>query len=69
LTQSGAAAPLGDLEREHMLEVLNQVHGNRMKAAKVLGISRRGLYRRLEHHAIGPEVPPGRAYLPWPKVK
>jgi DNA-binding NtrC family response regulator len=27
--------------------VLHQVNGNRMKAAKVLGISRRALYRRL----------------------
>jgi len=28
------------------------VNGNRMAAAKVLGISRRALYRRLERHQI-----------------
>src|SRR5256712_763356 len=46
------AAPLDEIEREHILEVLRQVKGNRMKAAKVLGISRRALYRRLERHQL-----------------
>jgi transcriptional regulator of acetoin/glycerol metabolism len=36
--------------------VLRQVKGNRMAAARVLGISRRALYRRLERHRIT-EVP------------
>jgi transcriptional regulator of acetoin/glycerol metabolism len=40
------------VEREHILDVLRQVSGNRMAAAKVLGISRRALYRRLERHGI-----------------
>ena len=43
---SAGAAPLEEIEREHILEVLRQVNGNRMAAAKVLGISRRALYRR-----------------------
>src|SRR2546426_2858571 len=34
------AAPLDAIEREHILDVLRQVNGNRMAAAKVLGISR-----------------------------
>ncbi len=51
------AAPLDEIEREHILEVLRQVKGNRMKAAKVLGISRRALYRRLERHQLGGEAP------------
>jgi DNA-binding NtrC family response regulator len=48
---------LEDLEREHIVDVLRQVSGNRMAAAKVLGISRRALYRRLERHHIVDEAP------------
>jgi two-component system response regulator HydG len=51
-------APLGEIEREHILEVLRQVNGNRMAAAKLLGISRRALYRRLERHQLAAEAPP-----------
>ena len=51
-------APLEAIEREHILEVLRQVNGNRMAAAKVLGISRRALYRRLDRHHLGDEAPP-----------
>jgi two-component system response regulator HydG len=43
---------LDDLERKHIVEVLQQLGGNRMAAAKVLGISRRALYRRLDRHGI-----------------
>jgi len=50
-------AQLDEIEREHMLDVLRQVNGNRMAAAKVLGISRRALYRRLERHQLGDEAP------------
>jgi DNA-binding NtrC family response regulator len=45
-------AALDDLERGHIVDVLRKVNGNRMAAAKVLGISRRALYRRLERHQI-----------------
>ncbi len=45
-------AALHAVERGHIVEVLRQVNGNRMAAAKVLGISRRALYRRLERHGI-----------------
>src|SRR5580765_4975581 len=51
-------APLDAIEREHILEVLRQVNGNRMAAAKVLGISRRALYRRLDRHHLAAEAPP-----------
>ncbi len=54
---AGSAAPLDEIERDHILEVLRQVNGNRMAAAKVLGISRRALYRRLERHNLGDEAP------------
>jgi two-component system response regulator HydG len=52
------AAPLQEIEREHILEVLRQVNGNRMAAARVLGISRRALYRRLDRHRLAHEAPP-----------
>ncbi len=54
---SAEPPPLQDVERRHILEVLNQVKGNRMAAAKVLGISRRALYRRLERHHLESEAP------------
>jgi two-component system response regulator HydG len=62
LSESGgraadAPAPLNALEREHILDVLRQVNGNRMAAARVLGISRRALYRRLERHRLVDEAP------------
>jgi DNA-binding NtrC family response regulator len=47
-----APAALDEVEREHIVDVLRKVNGNRMAAAKVLGISRRALYRRLERHQI-----------------
>jgi two-component system response regulator AtoC len=55
--QVGDPAPLEEVERGHILDVLKQVNGNRMAAAKMLGISRRALYRRLERHHLGDEAP------------
>jgi DNA-binding NtrC family response regulator len=48
---------LDTLERQHIVDVLRQVSGNRMAAAKMLGISRRALYRRLERYQLVDEVP------------
>jgi two-component system response regulator AtoC len=50
---TGPLTPLEAHEREHIVDVLRKVSGNRMAAAKVLGISRRALYRRLDRHNIG----------------
>ncbi len=41
-------APLAEIEQRYILHVLDQVGGNKRKAAEVLGISRRTLYRRLD---------------------
>lgn len=49
--------PLDTLERDHIVGVLWQVGGNRMAAAKMLGISRRALYRRLDRYQIGHLAP------------
>ena len=48
---------LEDLEREHILRILNDRNGNRERAAAVLGISTRTLYRKLrEYEAQGAPV-------------
>jgi DNA-binding NtrC family response regulator len=60
----GEPPPLETIEREHILDVLRQVNGNRMAAAKVLGISRRALYRRLDRHRLGNEAPPAARRFP-----
>jgi transcriptional regulator of acetoin/glycerol metabolism len=52
VTQAPSPTALQDVERGHIVDVLRTVHGNRMAAAKVLGISRRALYRRLDRHHI-----------------
>ncbi|TWU35718.1 Transcriptional regulatory protein ZraR [Novipirellula aureliae] len=40
------------LEREHIAEVLRRENGNKSKAARVLGIERRKLYRMMKQHGI-----------------
>ncbi len=40
--------PLEDLEREYILGVLDKVDGNKMKAARLLGIDVKKIYRRLK---------------------
>lgn len=49
-----AAPPDGleAVEREHIVRVLTDVRGNKVAAARRLGISRRTLYRRLERHGL-----------------
>jgi two-component system response regulator HydG len=54
-SRGDVTAPLQEIERDHIVDVLRRVNGNRMAAARLLGISRRALYRRLERHHIGNE--------------
>jgi two-component system, NtrC family, response regulator HydG len=44
---------LSTLERNHIADVLKQTHGNKLLAARILGLDRRALYRRLERYGIG----------------
>jgi DNA-binding NtrC family response regulator len=43
---------LDDLERRYLLHVLDATHGNRTRAAEILGIDRRTLYRMAERFGI-----------------
>jgi len=45
--QAAGALSLARIEAEHTIEVLKSVGGNKSKAARLLGISRKKLYRRL----------------------
>jgi DNA-binding NtrC family response regulator len=44
------SATLEELEREHILRVLSESEGNRERAAAILGISSRTLYRKLREY-------------------
>jgi DNA-binding NtrC family response regulator len=45
--------PLSDIEREHIMRALQHADGNKKKAAMLLGVSRRALYRKLERLDLG----------------
>jgi two-component system response regulator HydG len=45
--------PLAAVEREHILRALQRSGGNKKAAARMLGVSRRALYRRLERLDLG----------------
>jgi two-component system response regulator HydG len=59
----GELITLDEMERRYVRQVLNAVGGNKTHAARILGIDRRSLYRRLEEprheqKADGPQHPP-----------
>ena len=43
---------LADVEKEFIKMTLSSVSGNKMKAASILGISRRALYNKLKRHGL-----------------
>jgi DNA-binding NtrC family response regulator len=47
---------LHEMERRHILAILRQVKGNKVHAARTLGISRRALYRLIAKHRITEEA-------------
>src|SRR6266852_3345169 len=49
---------LEELEREHMRRVLNQVKGDKVKAAQVLGIHLSTLYRKVQRYRLDNEGQP-----------
>lgn len=50
-----AGTPLPDIERESIIKTLKMAKGNKLKAAEILGISRRSLYNKLEDYKINDE--------------
>jgi DNA-binding NtrC family response regulator len=48
---------LRDLEVQHLRQVIAETHGNKSRAARILGLSRWALQRKLRKHDITPETP------------
>ncbi|HZI15382.1 MAG TPA: helix-turn-helix domain-containing protein, partial [Myxococcus sp.] len=48
--------PLAEVERRHILHVLDAVKGNRTAAARVLEIGRNTLARKLKEYGLGDEA-------------
>jgi len=46
---------LREIERRHVAEILRQENGNKVQASRVLGISRRALYRLIHKYRLGEE--------------
>jgi DNA-binding NtrC family response regulator len=49
---NGATGTLQDMERQHILRVLQETQGNRSKAARALGIERKTLYEKARRLGI-----------------
>jgi DNA-binding NtrC family response regulator len=45
--------PLAEMERRHILRVLDAVGNDRTRAARVLGVDRKTLYRKLARYRGG----------------
>lgn len=55
LPGTGESLSLAEVEKRHILEVLDQEHGNRTRAAIRLGISRRTMQRKLKELGLSEE--------------
>ena len=51
--EPGALVPMAELERLHIQRVLQSTGGHRSRAAEILGISERNLYRKLREYGLG----------------
>jgi len=49
---AGASSRLADVEREHIVRTIRTLAGNKAAAARVLGLNRKTLYRKLIQHRI-----------------
>jgi DNA-binding NtrC family response regulator len=45
--------PMEEVERRYILKVIDAVQGNKTAAARILGIERKTLYRKLERFGVG----------------
>jgi DNA-binding NtrC family response regulator len=55
---------LEEVERRYILRVLEAVRGNKSRAAQVLGLDRKTLYRRLERYAAASSDPGAASVAP-----
>jgi two-component system response regulator AtoC len=53
--RASAGSSLEDIEREHIIATLQQVGGHRAKAAALLGIDPKTLYRKIQGYGISPD--------------
>jgi len=53
---TGERATLSELEKEYIIDVLNECSWNRMTAAEVLGIGRSTLWRKMREYGIDKDV-------------
>jgi len=49
--QRDSLLSLDEVEKRHILRVLKETAGNKLKAARILGVPRASLYRKLERYA------------------
>lgn len=47
--------PLSQVEQDHILHVLEATGGNKAQAARILGLDRKTLYRKLESYGLSPD--------------
>ena len=59
LDDPGTLPPLEQVERRYILRVLEAVGGHRTRAAEILGLDRKTLYRRLERYGVRGEEEKG----------
>ncbi|TMQ72142.1 MAG: sigma-54-dependent Fis family transcriptional regulator [Candidatus Eisenbacteria bacterium] len=52
---AGPVRPLAEVERDEILRALKSVGGNKAAAARLLGMDRKTLYRKLESYSVGEE--------------
>jgi two-component system, NtrC family, response regulator AtoC len=50
LSQPAALVPLSEVERRYILRVVAEVSGNKARAARILGLDRKTLYRKLSQY-------------------
>jgi transcriptional regulator with PAS, ATPase and Fis domain len=54
--EGSGLATLEDLEKKHILRVLQETRGNRKKAAIILGINTATVYRKIEKYRISDKI-------------